>query len=214
MTATARDLEREQAETRRKVIAAEVALLLLLRRGARATLPKRQRLRDSDAAFFEAATIRLVAEGRRVAARLGIARLGAELDAAGIAMPPSPFVATTSNGSAVAKAARKAVTRATAAAAEGHSAASTVDPALRRIAATETHSAFGAARESAARQVASVTTLYRVWDATLDKRTCPVCAAAHGLAIPRNERFPQGTPGSVHPYCRCIEWMLPVEMLP
>ncbi len=186
----------------------------MLRRGARATLPRLQRLRDSDAAFFEAATVRIVAEGRRAAARIGIARLGAELDAAGITMPSAAFVPTTGNEAAVASAARKAVTRAAAAAAEGHSAAATVDPALRRIAATETHSAFGAARESATRQVASVTALYRVWDATMDKRTCPVCASAHGLAVPRNERFPQGTPGSVHPHCRCVEWMLPVEMLP
>lgn len=114
----------------------------------------------------------------------------------------------------MATAARKASARAAAAVAEGQRAAVAIDPALRRIAATETHSAFGAAREGVARQLFTVTTLYRVWDAVLDKRTCPVCAAADGLAIPRHERFPQGTPGSVHPYCRCIEWTLPVEMIP
>lgn len=127
---------------------------------------------------------------------------------------PEPFVAIASNEAAVTRAASAAVRRATVAAAEGRSAPATVDSAIRRIAATETHAAFGEARTKAARQIATVHTLYRVWDATMDKRTCPVCAAAHGLAIPRGERFPQGTPGSVHPFCRCVEWVMPVEMIP
>jgi hypothetical protein len=54
--------------------------------------------------------------------------------------------------------------------------------------------------------------LYKVWDATLDKMTCPVCELAHGDAVPVGEPFPAGIPGSVHGRCRCEETYMTVEM--
>ena len=45
--------------------------------------------------------------------------------------------------------------------------------------------------------------LVKVWDAELDKRTCDVCANAHGTIVGIDEDFPDGTPGGVHPRCRC-----------
>jgi hypothetical protein len=45
--------------------------------------------------------------------------------------------------------------------------------------------------------------LVKVWDAELDKRTCDVCARAHGAMVGIDEDFPEGTPGGVHPKCRC-----------
>lgn len=45
--------------------------------------------------------------------------------------------------------------------------------------------------------------LWKVWDAVLDRRTCPVCGGSHGMAVPAGTDFPQGEPGAVHPNCRC-----------
>ena len=51
--------------------------------------------------------------------------------------------------------------------------------------------------------------LFKIWDAELDGTTCDDCADAHGTMVPADEDFPQGTPGSVHPNCRCcIELVL------
>lgn len=91
--------------------------------------------------------------------------------------------------------------------------ASATDAKLRQVAATETSASFGAAREAAGARLASVHLLYRVWDATLDRRTCPRCEHANGVAVQLGTPFPDGTPGAVHPWCRCTEWILPVEML-
>lgn len=48
----------------------------------------------------------------------------------------------------------------------------------------------------------------RVWDSTLDARTCPVCAAADGvwteLGMPFLLRGRAVEPGKVHPNCRCV----------
>lgn len=77
--------------------------------------------------------------------------------------------------------------------------------ALERTAVTENAESFNSSRSSAAKRAALGN--LKVWDATLDKRTCPVCAAADGAIVGIRERFPYGDPGAVHPNCRCT-WTL------
>lgn len=77
--------------------------------------------------------------------------------------------------------------------------------ALERTAVTENAEAFNSSRSEVAKRAALGN--LKVWDATLDRRTCPVCAAADGTIVGIRERFPHGEPGSVHPYCRCT-WTL------
>jgi len=71
------------------------------------------------------------------------------------------------------------------------------------IARTESASVFNRAK-AAAVDVQVV----RVWDATLDKRTCPICARAHGTFSAPDGSFSVGEPGSVHPKCRCTFYLL------
>ena len=84
---------------------------------------------------------------------------------------------------------------------------------LRMGAATESADAWAAAREDvlidfAARNPRMVPLLFRVWDATMDRRTCPTCERAHGTVVRVDEPFPEGRPGGVHPNCRCTEQIL------
>lgn len=79
-------------------------------------------------------------------------------------------------------------------------------PQLERIAATESANGFNFGRTEAAKQ--SGVQLWRRWDAVLDKRTCPVCSAAHGEIVRPGDAFRYGTPGQVHPLCRCTEELL------
>ncbi len=74
--------------------------------------------------------------------------------------------------------------------------------ALRRIGVTESSESFNTGRAKALKQVPA-TGLLRVWDATLDRRACPICGRADGYIVGIHERFPWGEPGSVHPWCRC-----------
>jgi SPP1 gp7 family putative phage head morphogenesis protein len=73
---------------------------------------------------------------------------------------------------------------------------------IERIAATESSEAFSAGRTRAAKTVTE-SELMRVWDASLDKRTCDVCSGADGKVVGVNEPFPAGEPGAVHAFCRC-----------
>lgn len=53
----------------------------------------------------------------------------------------------------------------------------------------------------------------KVWDATLDRKTCRVCAELDGTVRPFGVDFPGGeVPGSTHPGCRCAEGILPVPV--
>lgn len=82
-------------------------------------------------------------------------------------------------------------------------------PRVVTTAATETADAYNTGRAKYLRQ-RSVhrVELYRIWDATLDKRTCPTCSAADGTIVGLREPFPLGRPGGVHPRCRCTESLL------
>lgn len=53
----------------------------------------------------------------------------------------------------------------------------------------------------------------KVWDATLDRRTCRVCAALDGTVRPFGVDFPGGeVPGAAHIGCRCTEGILPLPI--
>lgn len=53
--------------------------------------------------------------------------------------------------------------------------------------------------------------LFKQWDAELDEGTCDVCGYAHGTIVLATEDFPEGTPGHVHPRCRCQEHLLTLD---
>ena len=90
---------------------------------------------------------------------------------------------------------------------------------LRVVARSEASEAFTDAQTRVARQAAFehpelAAMFVKVWDATLDKRTCPICERAHGSWVRLDEDFPEGEPGSVHDNCHCswhtepIDWVL------
>jgi SPP1 gp7 family putative phage head morphogenesis protein len=78
-----------------------------------------------------------------------------------------------------------------------------IDGRLRVGAATESASAYNSARSELLKQTNTATSLLKVWDAQLDKRTCFACSSMDGTIVGANERFPGGEPGGVHPNCRC-----------
>jgi len=63
------------------------------------------------------------------------------------------------------------------------------------------------------RDNALVPVIIKEWDATLDRRTCPICEGANGVMRPLGISFPLGAPGSVHPRCRCQEMWWPLVLL-
>lgn len=78
-----------------------------------------------------------------------------------------------------------------------------VEHRLVQIAVTEPVTAFDAERATAARhEVATRYKLAEVWDATLDKRTCPICESMHGEVAGPNG-FSGGLRPGLHPHCRC-----------
>lgn len=68
-------------------------------------------------------------------------------------------------------------------------------------------------RRAIAAQAGGRVRLAKRWDATLDHRTCPVCGASHGETTFLEDPFSAGTPGAVHPGCRCIEEIRPAWWL-
>jgi len=81
---------------------------------------------------------------------------------------------------------------------------------VRVIAATESAEAWNSGRLHALQNYPEIQVM-RVWDATLDKRTCQVCANADGDMVGVQERFPNGEPGMVHPNCRCTWHPIPIQ---
>lgn len=81
--------------------------------------------------------------------------------------------------------------------------------------ATENAHAFNHARQES-RIAGWDVHLYKLWDAYLDKKTCPVCSDLDGLAIPKADKFRDRfnrvvKPGKVHPYCRCLEEYITIQ---
>lgn len=81
----------------------------------------------------------------------------------------------------------------------------------KRIGITESSEAFNSGRAKALQSPALRSSLLRVWDAALDKRTCPLCSAADGTIVGIKESFPLGEPGGVHAHCRCTSQILTFE---
>lgn len=83
-----------------------------------------------------------------------------------------------------------------------------IKPALERVAVTEAAHAYNLEREGLARAatVGSIVRIFKVWDATLDKRTCPTCSGLDGMIVGIGEAFPVSQPA--HPRCRCTFTML------
>lgn len=78
---------------------------------------------------------------------------------------------------------------------------------LRRAAATEVAHAFGEQREEDSRALAYsplAVLLLKMWDATLDRRACSVCSGLDGQLQVLGFDFVGGSPGGVHPNCRCV----------
>lgn len=80
---------------------------------------------------------------------------------------------------------------------------------------TESSEAFSHERDRAARKLVEERRIvvWKVWDASLDRRVCPVCERMHGRAVPAHEDFEEGRPGGVHPRCRCVELLLTSDQI-
>lgn len=204
-------MDQEQADqNRRRLQETEllVILWLLRRRDAivRDGLRKGRALAAIAAALEPEMQVALI-EARKLARAAGRTRVFEELRALGLtAMPPHDTL------QALAKDARRAGKIATSYAKRWLKAAEQSDSALAAseqtekritlIGATENAQAYNEERVAVARE-ATDEEIWRVWDATLDARTCSICRAADGMIVALHESFPLGEPGDVHPNCRC-----------
>lgn len=87
-----------------------------------------------------------------------------------------------------------------------------LDERIRNAAATETSKTFNdERRRSIGRAVGTQRRIefVKYWDAALDRRTCPTCAGMNGKWVPADQDFSVGVPGAIHPYCRCVEQLMP-----
>ena len=86
---------------------------------------------------------------------------------------------------------------------------------IKQASTSEVAEAWSDQRRLDAKQLAAIpgVQLWKVWDAALDRRTCPICVRADGTAVPAHQDFPQGVPGAVHANCRCQETLLPIDMI-
>lgn len=220
------EVERERERTRRALGALGAGLMVALQR-------KQSRIVESSRGIGPALVAGALATGladtvrdwRGTARERGTERLREELAAAGIAgalLPPRTGLAAVDArlaDRAVAGTVRRWSERVAAsegAAARAYREAARASTArLRLISVTETSAAFSDERAAAIvrANVGAHVELFRVWDATLDKRTCPTCEELDGTMVPYRESYPRGdVPGSVHPGCRCLESFVPVEM--
>jgi hypothetical protein len=159
---------------------------------------------------------------RRAARAQGAIRFAAEVAAAGMSLPiPNLDPPTDADRLAAERAARgysDAILKQAQEWMTEHDAAQ-ADPVLQAeaakletIAATETSSAFSDERTRVEKFLAEENKetswwpfLVKVWDATLDKRTCPVCRKMHHEKRGWGTDWPSGKePGKVHPNCRCL----------
>lgn len=155
-----------------------------------------------------------IATARNLSRTAGIARLEVEAERAGASLGRVPLVNELARDAARARLyganfarlwlekANKAGLPSIGKAADAANAAT--QARLSTVAITESAESFNTGRDKTLRLATDVR-LLKVWDATLDKRTCPICAGADGTIVFSHEAFPQGVPGSVHPRCRCVE---------
>lgn len=84
---------------------------------------------------------------------------------------------------------------------------SVMRPRLERIAASESAAGYGAGKLSSFSELVT-SGILKVWDATLDRRTCRVCEYANGETVRIDESFSGGEPGAVHTSCRCSWYII------
>ncbi len=183
-----------------------MALALLLRRSRAAAS-------TGNPEAYDGAVRAAILDGRGLAVVAGVSRLRSEFASLGLPLGDTtlkPVDAISDMRRAKAVAHRHARRVSTLARSEGIGLARASDlssGSLRRIGVTESADAFSKSRLRVVRAQVPATTLFRVWDAALDKRTCSICERQDGLIVGANESFPAGEPGSVHPLCRC-NWTL------
>lgn len=208
-------------ENRQHLLAAEtVALALLLRRKRSATdeALRRGKLLPGVAESIADALTGGISQARSLSRIAGASRLQAEalaleLESAGLVPVTGSGVATDwyrSRRFALSYA-RQWLRKANAVEVKSRVAAAALADdatahALRRTAATESATAYNAGRLAESGRISDVL-VQRVWDATLDKRTCPTCREADGTIVGLRDPFPLGEPGAAHPLCRC-SWSL------
>jgi Phage Mu protein F like protein len=198
------------------MLAAEGALLLLLLRRVRPLRGEVGELWTPEHLRVEVA--RDVLTGRRAAAEAGLDALVTEAAALGVAVPPAqiPWGLEVRRAEAAARGLADGLRRHLTLAAIEEADALAIDAVrwassrAELTAATEAAHAFNEARDIAIGRIgrADPGLWFKQWDATLDRRTCDVCAHAHGTIVLADEDFPDGTPGQVHPRCRCVEHLL------
>lgn len=82
--------------------------------------------------------------------------------------------------------------------------------AAERLVRTEVSHTYATQQLEALRAIARTRTLgapvlYQRWDATNDRRRCPICRALDRLVVPLGDPFPGGYAGPpAHPSCRCV----------
>jgi SPP1 gp7 family putative phage head morphogenesis protein len=219
MARTQRQIEADAEATRRRQLAAEAAALLLLLQARDRALQAGVSL-EAQAAALELELVEGIQGARRIAAASGLRAAEAELLAAEIQADVSALSGM-ARAEAVTSRARSTAGRvsqrwlSTALEAEGDALAASqaatgaIQKRLGVIATTETGESFNIAKKHAYGRAAP--DLWRVWDAAMDKRTCPICERAHGEIVRVNESFPSGEPGSVHGNCRCTFTILTAE---
>lgn len=200
--------EQEQAQDRgrREMLLREAALAAaLLAVWGRARNPRE----------IESGVLRAVIAGRASTRIIASQSAIAQIRAAGVPVPTIVAPGAAEEIARASAAARGAAEtwagHAADAAAEGATASEATAAArerslwkVRQISVTETAESYSLEVDRIAGEVNRVhRVLWKIWDAVLDRRTCPVCGSAHGAAVPADQRFPQGEPGAVHPFCRC-----------
>lgn len=202
------ETEREAEETRRQNVAAELAALLLLRRAVSRSLETSRPEPSLD-------LIPAILHTRLAARQRSLSRLRAELELDLPLMGPELAYDLARARMTARGYERALVSYARAADGDIKAAARRADHKLVTAAATDSNEAFNHQREQAARRIVEERGfgVWKVWDSTLDKLTCPVCERAHGSAVPAHEEFPLGRPGGVHPRCRCVERLLTADQI-
>lgn len=74
---------------------------------------------------------------------------------------------------------------------------------LELISATESSRAYSEGKDASVSLYNGNLVLNKVWDASMDKNSCSVCGSSDGETVGIDENFSLGSPGSVHPNCRC-----------
>jgi murein DD-endopeptidase MepM/ murein hydrolase activator NlpD len=208
MQPTKAELDEQARKNQRAHRAAEAAALALLLRARNDAVDPSESARSAVARLRPSIRDAIVL-GRQGARTRGVERLSAEANAIGayvdvdLARSLSEFSRDWIRANRVSESyARQWLKKSVEL--DGNRAASLATrSALERIAVTESSEAFSSGRTAVALEARSETQLMRVWDSTLDKRTCEVCEGADGTIVGVAEDFPEGEPGGVHAHCRC-----------